>query len=293
MASQTDHNLHTSSLQLFEENFSLLIDQSENIVIRYRFHNPVSKNGHFDTIDIISVNGCKTPEVFKKWLTGLIKPSLDNLYQQLNEVHHSYWEAHLAYIQDKFDQLTMITEDERFIFPKEEFETIRHHHFKSFTNCKLIGPRQNDHHMFSQYIRFKAVRFTEVWVDVLFGAIDRLDLIHKLLLKSLEISADPSPINDNHNKKDYNVKSNLTVPQLGLLFRLLVKSNLIDVPNRHNMLLINWIIHNFQSRNRESIRLGSLRNKYFSPDLQALDFWEQKIKDWLNMIQQERDHILK
>ncbi|MFA6358431.1 MAG: hypothetical protein WCY09_07215 [Candidatus Omnitrophota bacterium] len=292
MATQTVHILHTSSLQLFEENFSALIYQSENIIIRYRFLNSKTKNGHWDTVDITSVNGYKSPEEFKKWLIGLIEPSLANLYQQLLAVHHTYWEAYLAYITDKIDQLIMITEDERFVFHKEEFETIRQHRFKSFINCKLIGPGQEELHLFSQFIRFKAVRFAEVWVEVLIGTIDRIDLIHKLLIQSEKIS-EPPPIPDKNQKSEFNIKSNLTVPQLGVFFRLMSKSKVIDVPCRQTIQLIDWAIHHFQSKNREAIRPASLRNKFFTLDLAALDFWEQKLNEWLSMIREERNNILK
>jgi len=286
------HELHSSPLQFFEHNFSSLIDQSKNITIQYCFSKARVKKKDFDRINIVSVNGCATPEEYGKWLTTIIEPSMDNLFKMLKGVHQTYWEPHLDYISDKMEQLTFITTDERFVFQDDDFCLIREHHFKSFNNCRLCGPGQEELNIFGHYIRFKAVRFAEVWIDVIYSAIDRLDLIHKLLLKSIAVS---SPLQDDKsttNKSDYKIKSDLTVSHMGFLFRLLVKSGLIIVPGRQNMNLINWITNNFQSKNQESIRLTSLRNKYFTPDLQALDFWEQKIKDWQTMIQNERDNLL-
>lgn len=292
MSPKADHKLHTSSLQLFEENFSLLIDQCENIIISYDVQKSKINNENISLINVISVNGCKTPEDFRKYLFALIEPALNKLYQSLSRVHQSYWEAHFAYISDKFDQLTLKTDDERFIFQDDEFGVTHQYHFKSFINCRLSGPNHHDPQIYGQYIRLKAVRFTEVWLEVMFGTIDRLDLMHNLLKQSVAVAGKPASDSDVNGKAEYIIKSNLTVPQLGCLFRLLVKSGLIDVPCRFNMMLINWIIHNFRSKNRESIRLMSIRNKYFTPDLHALDFWEHKIKEWQTMIQAEKDRLL-
>lgn len=293
MTIQAGHELHSSPLQLFEQNFSPLINQSKNIIIHYCLGKAKAKAIHCDRINIISVNGCSTPEEFRKCLTEIIEPSLENLYQWLKCIHHLYWDPHLEYIRSKLQKLTMIVEDERFLFQNEEFVQIREHHFKSFTNCKLLGPKDGDLLLFSQCIRFKAVRFAEVWVEVLYEAIDRLILIHKLLLQSfaIETESKPQPIAPKPNNS-FNIKSNLTVPQLAYLFRILAKTNIIEIPARRNNELINWIIGNFQSKNRETIKHTSLRIKYFTPDPAAIDFWELKLHDFLKMISTDRDSIL-
>jgi len=293
MAIQSMHKQRSSPLQLFEQNFSPLIDQSKNIIIHYRFCNARTKRKHFNTINIVSVNGCSTPEEFGKRLTGLIEPSLEDLFQWLKGVHQTYWKAHLAYISEKVEKLTCIITDEKFVFQDDESGLIHEHHFKSFNNCKVYGPHQNELHIFRQYIRFKAVKFAEVWLEVLFGTIDSLDLMYELLIGSLETSPGPPPTSVIHNKTGNGIKSDLTVPQLAYFFRILAKTNIIEISARRNNDLINWITENFQSKNREIIKKTSLRNKYFTPDLQALDYWEQKIKEWLTMIRDERSNLLK
>ena len=293
MALQPRHKLHRSPLQLFEQNFNPLIDQSRNIVIHYRFCNDKIKNGHFDTIDIVSVNGCSTPEEFRIWLNNIVEPSLENLFQWLKGVRMSYWKTHLDYIREKVEQLTCIIVDERFVFQDDESGLIHEHNFKSFSNCKVYGPRQDELHIFRQYIRFKAVKFAEAWLDVLYGILDNLDLMHELLLQAPESSVAQSPVPTIQEKPRYSIKSNLTVPQLAYLFRILTKTDIIKVPPHQNNELINWITENFQSKNRETIRNTSLRNKYYTPEPAAIDFWEEKIHDILERFANDRDHILK
>ena len=48
----------------------------------------------------------------------------------------------------------------------------------------------------------------------------------------------------------YNLKFNLSVPQIGYLFRMFVHAEVIEVPNRGNPELIEWITSNFQSKGR-------------------------------------------
>ena len=89
----------------------------------------------------------------------------------------------------------------------------------------------------------------------------------------------------------YNLKFNLSVPQIGYLFRMFDHTEVIEVPNRGTPELIEWITSNFQSKGRQSIQPKSLRNKLFTPDLNALDFWEDKLEQMQEHIRDERDRL--
>ena len=271
-----------------------MVSLSREITVRYQAFNEKSGNKEAWRIVISSVNGCKSPEKFRLMILNVIYLSLESLHKSLIEVSPGYWLPHIEYIKDKLFQLTSIVDDERFVFPNDESGITRQHQFKSFTNCTLFGPREGDIHLFSQCIRFKMVRFAEIWLEVIFDAIGQLDLILKLLMQSLkagsDISADPA---GSVRKSDFCVQTDLSVADIGYLFRMLVKSGVIMIPTRKNLELIRWITGNFSSKNRESIQPASLRNKYFSPDLASLDRWESILKDWLSFIREERDSLLK
>jgi len=294
MEKKPDLNRSHSPLQLFEELFEPLVNLSREISVRYQAFN--EKNGIKEEwrIVIASVNGCKSPESFRHMLQGLTHLSLENLHRSLKGVEHYYWLPHIDYVKDKLYLLTSVVDDERFVFPNTESGITRQHQFKSFTNCTFLGPMDGDIHLFTQAIRLKMVRFAEIWLDVIFDSIGRLDLIYKLLLQSLKAGAEAasesvcSPV-----KPDFTIQTDLSVADLGYLFRMLVKSGVIMVPSRKTVDLIRWITGNFQSKKREAIQPNSLRNKYFSPDLASLDHWESILNDLLRMINEERDSLLK
>jgi len=294
MEKKPDKNSSATPLQLFEEIFEPLVCLSREISVRYQAFNEKSGNKEAWRIVISSVNGYKSPEEFRLMLVNVIRLSLECLHKSLEGVSPGYWLPHVEYIRDKLYQLTSIVDDERFIFPNIESGITRQHHFKSFTNCKLIGPQEGDIHLFSQGIRLKMVRFAEIWLDVIFDAIGRLDLIHKLLIQSLKAGAVTASESVNSPiKPDFTIQTDLSVADLGYLFRMLVKSGVIIVPSRKTVDLIRWITGNFQSKKREAIQPSSLRNKYFSPDLASLDHWESILNDWLRLINEERDSLLK
>jgi len=294
MEEKLNFNRSDSPLQLFEVVFEPLVSLSREITVRYKAFNEKDGNKEEWRIVIASVNGCKSPESFRHMLQNLILVSLENLHSSLKGVEHYYWLSHIEYIKGKLYLFTSIVDDERFVFPNDESGITRQHQFKSFTNCTFFGPMDGDIHLFTQAIRLKMVKFAEIWLEVILDAIGRLDLIHKLLLQSLKAGADTasesvcSPV-----KPDFTIQTDLSVADLGYLFRMLVKSGVIIVPSRKNVDLIRWITGNFQSKKREAIQPNSLRNKYFSPDLASLDHWESILNDWLRLINEERDSLLK
>lgn len=294
MEKNSDFSRSDSPLQLFEVLFEPLVSLSRDITVRYQAFNEKHGKKEEWRIVITSVNGCKAPEDFRYLLLDLIHASLENLHSSLKAVEHYYWLPHIEYIKDKLFQLTSIVDDERFIFSDKESGLLRQHQFKSFTNCTLFGPKEVDIYLFSQAVRLKMVRFAEVWLDVIFDAMGRLDLIYKLLLQSLKTGSDgvSEPTNA-PPRPDFTIQTDLSVADIGYLFRMLVKSGVIIVSSRKNVDLIRWITANFQSKKKDAIQLNSLRNKYFSPDLASLDHWESILHEWLRMITEERDYLLK
>ena len=292
MKKKPDQHLSAVQLQLFEEIFEPLVCLSREITIRYQAFNEKWEKKEAWRIVISSVCDCKFPEDFRLMLVDMIQHSLKILQISLEGVNHVYWLPHIEYIKDKLYKLTLIVSDEHFVFTNEDSEFTQQHHFKSFINSKLIGPNEGDIHLFNQCIRLKVVKFAEIWLNVILDSIDDVDLIYKLLMQSLAVKSEAAQENQGAIKKsDYLVQANLSVAQIGYLFHMMVKSEVIHVSNRKNMDLIRWITENFHSKSRMFIQPTSLRNKYFSPDLAALDFWETILNEWIRLIQDERDAL--
>ena len=99
--------------QLFEELFEPFIEQSRNIIIRYHIQeeNPGKK---FEwKIEIHSVNGCKSPDEFRKKMTALVDSSLHLVYDSLQQVYYSLRSPHTEYIRNKLQALNLIVVDEQ------------------------------------------------------------------------------------------------------------------------------------------------------------------------------------
>ena len=292
MNPQSEQNYQFTPLHLFEELFEPFIEQSRNIIIRYHIQeeNPGKK---FEwKIEIHSVNGCKSPDEFRKKMTALVDSSLHLVYDSLQQVYYSLRSPHTEYIRNKLQALNLIVVDEQSVFHDETGNFSRHNQFKTFTNCRLVGPKEGNCQMFGQWIRFKAAKFAEVWLEVISAAIDQLNLIHDLL-SQFPPDDSISPLRIAARTNNFKLKFNLSVPEIGYLGKLLKRSGIIDIPSRHTPQLINWITENVQSKNRDIIQSSSMRKNYFSSDLSSLDFWEDTLMKWLSMIHKERDRLSK
>jgi hypothetical protein len=139
---------------------------------------------------------------------------------------------------------------------------------------------------FGQCIRVSAAKYAEGWLHVIAETIGRIDLKYNLLSKEGK-----SELVVAYPDKAPEYKLNLTVPQIGCLLNLFVNSGTIDLPGRHITGFIKWVTANFQSKNRANIQPSSLRNKFSTLDLAALDFWEDTFKGWIKKIQEHRDKL--
>jgi hypothetical protein len=111
--------------------------------------------------------------------------------------------------------------------------------------------------------------------------------------KSSWVTRTPASPKDNADGKKFKIKFNTSVDQQAYLFYFLVKSGIIDLPDRTSPQLFDWMTNNLESKNRESIRQSSVRNKYYSHELSTLDYWDEKFLAGLEIIHNERERLLK
>jgi len=287
MNSQSLQNNQGPSLYLFERKFEPFLSQSNEIIIQSELGFNTAIENYVNNIASCSVNGCKSPSEFRTVLTGMMDASLQSVFEYLRHYKSSYWQPHIEFIRSKLMDLSSLVEDESIIFTNASGESI-HHYFKSFKKFKLVGFNDNYSLKCGQWIRLCVDKFVEVWLQVITDTITRFDLIYDLLKHTLTrdfvlVSHVPTIIK----------KFDLTVPQIGYFLNLLIKTGTIDVPVRQITGFIKLLAANFQSKKQESIHWSSLRNKYTTPDLSSLDFWENKLKEWLSRIQADRDRLTK
>jgi hypothetical protein len=289
MAPKFDPSLHTAPLQLFEDSFEPLISLGRNITIYYELGSPdqVTKLGKWITVQ--SVCGCETPEVFSQLLQTLIKQGIQQLYHILRRVSTNYWTPLLGHVHYRLEQMANIACIGDPVLPDQSASYLSGTKIRYFSSVIPVGPCNDDLPLITGYLRNRTVKFAELWFEAMHMAIDKLHLIEDLLKMSLAEDQDPVAIQPASSKGNLmKIKTDLTVPQLGLLFNLLVQSGQIIIPNRFVSALIRWIINNFSSKNQPSITFQSMRNNFITPDLMALDFWETLLQKWIDLIRRER-----
>jgi hypothetical protein len=87
-------------------------------------------------------------------------------------------------------------------------------------------------------------------------------------------------------ESSYKMDTNLSVPDLALLFRLLDESSIINT--KHKTEIYRFINKNFKTKNQDNISESSVKNKFLSPDnksLRNLDILLTNLKQQLKKIQ--------
>jgi hypothetical protein len=270
--------------------FEPLIDQSRNITIRYHFQENQPQNKHFGSIAVCSVNESNNPEDFRDMLSTLAEASLRLCEDFIHTLELSQIDPHIDYMIEKLDVLAGLVSVERYFLPDGPESANQYSQYKSFTKYRLVGPDIGDCRFFGQAICMKAEKFSEAWLQVIQGTRDQLNLIRNIRKNILADERERSS-QGKSLVKNFILKFNLSVSQIGYLLKLFVKADIIILPNRLTPALLKWITECFQSKTRESISPSSLKNKFFLSDLAALDFWEKKLLHLLDIIREDRDRL--
>ncbi len=292
MSPLSDPFLHTAPLQVFEDCFEPLVFLSRNIIIHYEFcsHDQVTKLGKW--LNVISVCGCESPIMFRKYLQSMIPPSMQKLTGILVHIDKKYWRSIINHIINRLQQLADVSHVGALELIDYKSPHIPDLKVKCFKTVIPNGPCLEDDQVIVNYLCCKSAKYAQVWIEVILETIDQLELLYVFLHKSANNTPDQSVETEGNAKGNISkVKTNLTVPQIGVMFYLLVKSRQLIIPDRFISALIRWIVNNFQSKNAENITFSSMRNNFFTLDAMALDFWENLLENWLQMIRKEREHL--
>jgi hypothetical protein len=76
------------------------------------------------------------------------------------------------------------------------------------------------------------------------------------------------------NTSDYKSKTKLTVPQLAYLLRVLNNNTILDIANKTEF--FKFIAEHCQTVGSDKISWQSLKNKFDTPDIKAVEFWDEK-----------------
>jgi len=292
MSPQPLQSLRPMSLYFFEEMFEPFIDQSRNITIRYQVQNEKPDDHENLTFVICSVNNSETPEDFYKNLTKLTDASIQRVDEFLQKQKPAYIDALADYVIGNIDSLSSIIGNQSILLHDDKMGGFFHCQFKSFTCALLVGPPIWDSKLLVPAIHYNTQKFAEVWLRVIHHTKEQVNLIRHMH-KSANLAVTQETVQRKLDNEDFKIKFKISVDQEAYFFYMLVRSDIIDVPDRKSPQLINWITNNVQSKNRKTNSLISVRNKYFYHQLSTLDYWYQKLLDALEFINEERERILK
>ncbi len=79
------------------------------------------------------------------------------------------------------------------------------------------------------------------------------------------------------------IKTDLTVQQLGYLFRIFKEEGIIT--SKINQEIYEVVIESFSSKRKEDISHNTLKNHFESPERDTIDFWRQK---FMQLVQKAR-----
>lgn len=292
MYPQPRQSLRPMSLHFFEEMFEPFIDQSRKITIRYQVQKEKPDDHDNLIFGICSVNNSETPEDFYKHLTKLTDASIQRVDEFLQKQKPAYIDALADYVIGNIDSLSSIIGNQSILLHDDKMGGFFHCQFKSFTGALLEGPDIWDPKLFVPAIHYNTQKIAEIWLRVIHHTKEQVNLIRNMH-KSANLAITQETVQRKLDNNDFKIKFKISVDQEAYFFYMLVKSDIIDVPDRKSPQLINWITNNVQSKNRKTNSLISVRNKYFYHQLSTLDYWYQKLLDALEFINEERERILK
>lgn len=90
------------------------------------------------------------------------------------------------------------------------------------------------------------------------------------------------PVNESSPDKKPKLKTNLTVAQLSLFFKIQTEVGIIPANNVGD--LFSYLASNFSTSNAQQISYGSIRNKFYNPEQSSVDIVRTKIIEMLNKI---------
>jgi len=279
-------------LALFEKKFTPVIEQTRNFLIRYQPQEKIFKKTYFDELFPLSVNGCNSPDEFRKMLISMMDSSLYAVYESLEGTGNTHCKPLLDHIRMKVAGFNDVIVEESMLVNDAFGEDAIHQHFRCFRNCRFKGFKEISSMEFNHSIHLTIEKFALVWLEVISYALDQLELIGDYLLNDQsEKSLSTSPVTLKTNY--FKIKFNLTVAEIGTLFRLCKKISLFEVPWRQNPQLLQWLIENIESKKCDNIHWQSMHKNFYTSDASALSTLKTICQQIIILVDEEYEQISK
>lgn len=154
--------------------------------------------------------------------------------------------------------------------PEQRKEPLREAYFQVyyFGTYMTRKPTETDNHVnkFFELIFESYKRNFHLFQNVTLQALD--DLKKGYLGSFVKVA------NQDFQESKKKIKTNLSVPQLAYLFKVLKEVGIIT--NNENNEIYNVLEQNFSSKQREDISINTLKNDFEAPAYATIEFWREK-----------------
>lgn len=228
-------------------------------------------NVNSSTEEITTFNNISSPSDFEKHLVELYGLMCNEVNEKLKESSDAKFTKllYLETFQEKNKNLLKI-------IIAEQYESgVEAYHHKNL-EVKNISDRYEDQHQSNFHSSFK---------DYLLICTDFINKFQEYISKRVEyvIRLEEKDFLSQSNTSVKKLKTNLTVSEIGCLFRILKEEKLIEADTQTE--IFNFISNSFESKKVKQLSVKSVKNDYDSPESKPLEFWDTTFTRFKQIIQ--------
>lgn len=161
----------------FEELFSEVIEESQNIIIEYHDGNFTYEDQDYITFKVDRVNECSTSDQFKHKVLKMIRVSIRKLKNHINNIPEEERIDFLHSIKNRLSELSCVVGDEVVIEEASEYGPREELHYKTFVNPSFNGTIDELIDSYKKSINRKAEDYAEKWIEAIGEAKQILDFL--------------------------------------------------------------------------------------------------------------------
>jgi hypothetical protein len=234
-------------------------DPDYDIILKYDIVNIITFNGHADIIS------------FKSEIQHSLNNSFLLLRSKIKEIDTYNQFVFLEYIKD---QLVILKNrvDEKFAYrinPNLYMNLKDGKHFLGFVNVETKGSLKKINSRVQDLIECEAAHYPKCWIQH----------IDESIIKVNELIETCKLFSGTSGKKQVpqiKIKTDLSVPELAYLFRVLKEEKLINIASGKAEEFFRAVSDSFSSKMQPEISPKSFKTDFYSPDPNIINFWHQK-----------------
>jgi len=261
--------------QILNEIFSDLM-KAAHITIDYKGY-PCAGDDDNDVSDIRihSVNGFQTPNAYHDRIHFLCTKLVNDLMQAQERFQPAEKSLFLEKALERFEPLLHVVTYERFhpMYYEEDPEAPMGLYLFTYPNFTGDKYHEAPYYLIDR-ILCNVCEFSFFWDDAVTEVYEKLGTIAMLIEHVPFTSYQPQPTHI--GQTGVKLRFSGTVPQLACFARILQENLFFNNINKSEICRV--FIDTFQTKGRDDIAYHSFRNQFDSPQLDAIQFWQEECR---------------